>query len=181
MCPDEPGQDAGERLKALREAAGLTQPEAARRLGVDASWISRKERGATETTRVDLLAAEAAFRSEPVGLDTMPRPDERANLRRTVGYWVGRQEASVELMQDAAAIQSQVAAMQSRAADMMAKAIAEQRELMAHTLPTPREPTGGGTDDRGGAFLREMEAGRAALDAREAEQAAAKKRGRKGA
>ena len=130
MCPAGEGGAPSEQLRALREAAGLTQAEAAKRLGMDVGTLSRKERGQSAVGRVDLLAAESAF-GLGVPRDTLGDKPPPAGVAagagedvRSADYWRGRQDALLEIME--------------HVGELHAKAIRAQREIIANTVPTPR-------------------------------------------
>lgn len=132
-------QRVGERLKAARERAGLSQTQVGERIGAHLTTVSRWERGApikTEALR-KLAALYGVSAGELLGESAAPdtsepaAPGEADGLegveRHTAEWWSGYQRAALHMMEHAASMQD--------------TAIKMQRELIAATYPTPRQIT----------------------------------------
>jgi transcriptional regulator with XRE-family HTH domain len=96
--PNEASQ-IGPIVKAARTRAGLSQVEAARRLGIDSVTLSRYERGVLKVPRTTLIALAGLYSVEPTlfGLQADSLGDvPRATPRTVPEMPVARQERSIE-------------------------------------------------------------------------------------
>lgn len=77
-----PPPDLAPRLRAAREAAGLTQAAAAARLGVTPSYLSQLESGHRRPNLEWLLQLAACYGAAPGDLDGRLAPQKGAGKKR---------------------------------------------------------------------------------------------------
>jgi transcriptional regulator with XRE-family HTH domain len=100
--PTEVERRLGDRVAALRQAAGLTQAELAERLEVAVETISRLERGSVVPSLPRLARLAETLSVELIDLFTHPRGVRQKAEDRLAAVLRGRSAEEIELIADLA-------------------------------------------------------------------------------